>query len=87
MHFQLLPGLAEPLERRRGLLVPCHDTGSCFAGCWRRVPWRQLLGILGAIHHVGVSRHGCLQLGAIILVVTEVSVVPTGISKRLVVSN
>jgi hypothetical protein len=50
--------------------------GGCLGGgCW---------GILGAIHRVGVSRHGCLQLGAIILVVTGVSAVPTCISWRLV---
>jgi hypothetical protein len=50
--------------------------GGCFGGgCW---------AILGAIHRVGVSRPGCLQLGAIILVVTVVSAVPTGISWRLV---
>jgi hypothetical protein len=44
-------------------------------------------GILGAIHRVGVSRHGCLQLGEIILVVTGVSKVPTCISWRLVACN
>jgi hypothetical protein len=44
-------------------------------------------GILGAIHRVGVRRHECLQLGAIILVVTGVSAVPIGISWRLVACN
>jgi hypothetical protein len=53
--------------------------GGCLGGgCW---------GILGAIHRVGVSRHRCLQLGAIILVATGVSVVPTDICWRLVACN
>jgi hypothetical protein len=50
--------------------------GGCLGGgCW---------GTLGAIHRVRVSRPRCLQLGAVILVVTGVSAVPTGISWRLV---
>jgi hypothetical protein len=44
-------------------------------------------GTLGAIHRVGVSRHRCLQLMTIILVVTRVSAVPTGIGWRLVACN
>jgi hypothetical protein len=28
-HRALLPGLADLLERRRGSLMPCHETGSC----------------------------------------------------------
>ena len=36
-------------------------------------------GNLGAIHRVGVGRSECLQLGAVILEVTGVSVVPTSI--------
>jgi hypothetical protein len=51
------------------------------------VPWRRVLGTLGANHRVGVGRHGCLQLRTIILVVTGVSVVPTGIGWRLVACN
>ena len=53
--------------------------GGCLGGgCW---------GVLGAIHRVGVSRPGSLQLGAVILVVTGVSAVPTGISWWLVACN
>jgi hypothetical protein len=44
-------------------------------------------GNLGAIHRVGVGRSGCLQLGAVILEVTGVSAVPTGICWRLVACN
>jgi hypothetical protein len=44
-------------------------------------------GNLGAIHRVGVGRSGCLQLGAVILEVTGVSAVPTGICRRLVARN
>jgi hypothetical protein len=40
--------------------------------------------LLGAIHQVGVGRHECLQLRTIILEVTEVSAVPTGIGWGLV---
>jgi hypothetical protein len=44
-------------------------------------------GNLGAIHRVGVGGSGCLQLGAVILEVTGVSTVPTGICRRLVACN
>jgi hypothetical protein len=44
-------------------------------------------GNLGAIHRVGVGGSGCLQLGAVILEVTGVSAVPTGICWRLVACN
>jgi hypothetical protein len=44
-------------------------------------------GNLGAFHRVGVGRSGCLQLGAVILEVTGVSAVPTGICRRLVARN
>jgi hypothetical protein len=54
-----------------GLALLAVGGGCLGGGCW---------GILGAIHRVGVSRHGCLQLRTIILVVTGVSAVPTGIS-------
>jgi hypothetical protein len=43
-----------------GLALLAVGGGCLGGGCW---------GILGAIHRVGVSRPGCLQLGAIILVV------------------
>jgi hypothetical protein len=61
-----------------GLALLAGGGGCLGGGCW---------GILGAIHRVGVSRPGCLQLGAIILVVTGVSAVPTGIGWRLVACN
>jgi hypothetical protein len=61
-----------------GLALLAVGGGCLGGGCW---------GILGAIHRVGVSRPGCLQLGAIIIVVTGVSAVPTGISWRLVACN
>jgi hypothetical protein len=53
--------------------------GGCLGGRCR--------GNLGAIHRVGVGRSGCLQLGAVILEVTRVSAVPTGICWRLVACN
>jgi hypothetical protein len=53
--------------------------GGCHGGRCR--------GSLGAIHRVRVGRSGCLQLGAVILEVTRVSVVPTGICWRLVACN
>jgi hypothetical protein len=50
--------------------------GECLGGRCR--------GILGAIHRVRVGRSWCFQLGAVILEVTGVSAVPTGICWWLV---
>ena len=61
-----------------GLALLAVGGGCLGGGCW---------GILGAIHRVGVSRHECLQPRTIILVVTGVSAVPTGIGWRLVACN